>query len=87
MQILELTRSCTDNLKAVFMAFLNVDEELRHRVITGVQDDIKMQPVDPYKTKRFFQELRDIVVTDWLKREQISTQEFLQNCRDLYMLS
>lgn len=71
--------------RAVFIIFLNVDEELKRIVVSGKTKLFLAAPYNIHSSELFFQELRN-VVNNWLKCENLSILSLIDNTRDAYIV-
>lgn len=68
-------------LLALFMLLLNVDAQLKERVVGAASGDKK------HKVVRLLEDLRQRLVLDYFTNEEMSTQAFVGACEDTYVVS
>jgi len=72
-------------LKALFFLLLNVDMNMKELVVNTRMQQIDNMSKD--KAKRFFMDLRNITVPNWIKNPDMDVNDFLSAVNELYLNS
>jgi hypothetical protein len=79
---------CLHTLRIKLLVLLDQDEETR-RKLTEYKSNVARDwhPVCPRKATRFYAELHDQLLPDWIKDETITNSEFVDRARMAYLVS
>lgn len=93
-KLCEAGEKTIDNARLVFIVFLNIDTVMKEAVTSGnlemlgvSNSGMQMKTVDPEKAQRFFVDLRQHVVPEWIKKQTYNKYDLLYLTRDCYNLS
>jgi hypothetical protein len=84
-RLLDTKQTTLSLLKALFFLLLNVDMTMKELVV-----NTHMQQIDNMskeKAKRFFMDLRNITVPNWIKNPDMDINDFLNAVKQLYLNS
>ena len=73
-------------LRAVFFILLNQDSRMRARLCSSRVLSY-IPELCPYKACRFYDQMRDSVVTAWVKDETIAALDLVENLKDSYLVA
>ena len=73
-------------LRAVFFILLNQDSRMRDCLCT-TRIQPYLQPLCPYKACRFYDCLKDSLVSTWVRNESIHLLEFVETIKETYLVS
>ena len=73
-------------LRAVFFILLNQDSKM-HSEICSTRMVSYIPELCPYKACRFYDQIRDCVIMEWVKNETITITEFVESLKDSYLVA
>jgi hypothetical protein len=81
-------RDCMHIARIKLMVLLDQDEGTRRRLCEYTSDLARdWRPVCAQKATRFYAELHDVLLPEWIKDETISHSEFIERVRMAYLVS
>jgi hypothetical protein len=79
---------CLHALRIKLLVLLDQDEGTRRRLCEFSSPTVRnYAPVPPEKADRFYAELHDRLIPDWIKDETVSAGEFVDRARMAYLIS
>ncbi len=79
---------CLHSLRIKLLVLLDQDESTRRRLCEFTSPAVRnYTPVSPAKADRFYAELHERLVPDWIKDETVSAGEFVDRARMAYLIS
>jgi len=79
---------CLHTLRAKLLVLLDRDEGTRRRLCEYTSPVVRnYAPVPPDKAGRFYTELHEKLIPDWVKDETVTTGEFVDRARMAYLIS
>ena len=79
---------CLHSLRIKLLVLVDQDEASRRRLCEYTSPAVRnYAPVAPEKADRFFADLHDALIPDWIKDETISAGEFVDRARMSYLIS
>ena len=78
----------THLLRIKLLVLLDQDESVRKRLCEYTSPNAReWRPVCPSKASRFYVELHERLIPDWIKDESVSSEEFVDKVRMSYLIS
>ncbi len=82
------SEDCLHSLRIKLLILLNQDERTRRRLCEYTSTAVRnFTPVPEEKANRFFTELHDDLIPNWVKDETITPGEFIESVRMSYLIS
>ena len=79
---------CMHTTRIKLLVVLDQDEGTRRRLCEYKSEIARdWRPVCPAKANRFYADLHDVLIPDWIKDETISHSEFIDRVRMSYLVS
>lgn len=79
---------CLHTLRIKLLVLLDQDEGTRRRLCEFVSPVVRnYAPVAPEKADRFYADLHDRLIPDWIKDETVTAVEFVERARMAYLIS
>lgn len=79
---------CLHSLRIKLLILVDQDEPTRRKLCEFTSPTVRnYAPVDPAKADRFYAELHDRLLPDWIKDETISAGDFVDRARMAYLIS
>ena len=74
------------SLRLRFFILLNVDESMRTELVQG-DFGLFLPPMREAKACRFYDELADRLLPNWMKDESVTVQDIMESITDAYLVS
>ena len=79
---------CLHSLRMKLLILADQDEGTRRRLCEFTSPAVRnYSPVDPEKADRFYADLLDRLIPDWIKDETVTAGEFVDRARMAYLIS
>lgn len=73
-------------LRAVFFVLLNKDSRMRCNLCKQ-RFTPSLPAVCPYKACTFYDQLHDVVIVEWVKKESVDLMQFEESLKEAYLVS
>ena len=72
-------------LRAAFFVLLNQDSRMRRALCAPMVPHLP--PLCPYKACRFYDQLRDEILIEWIKDEHVQTIQLVERTKESYLVA